>query len=1662
MIDAPSTALTRDSFGKQSIIEITNGAHVAMTGFTIQGPGPGPYDSLDYGIFVIGGAALSIDHSTVADIADSPLSGDQNGVAIRAGSQALGQVGQLVAYDDTITGYQKGGIVIDGTGSAGIIEGNVIQGIGATTLIAQNGVQISRGATAVVNSNTISGNEYSGIYGGPDPVDDTQSTGILLYQAGDGTVAAQNTLLDNDIGIYSQSSGTSKIESNVIGSATDPNRYFGVIADQGNTLLLGNTVTGGNVGVLAIVYDGNSANSQVTSVGNTISQASQAGIEVYDQDTSGTILPTLTENYDTVSGNAVGLDGEGGQVLVQNSQFLGNTTAGVEVAQGAVVDLGNVYNASTPTTSLGVSTGGNNIAGNAAGILNTSVPILAQGNWWGDATGPSGAQPGLGDSVSGNVDGSAFLASAVSWSLPSVSGVLAAGTEGQPFSGQVAAFTDSDSSLVAGDFTAAVLWPDGTSTSGNVVGSNGSFTVLGNGETFAQQGSFPIEITVTDTVHSVSMTTTTTAVVTPAPLAGSSVTLTSVEGTPISGPVASFVDGDPILTAASFTATITWGDGHTSVGTVVANGQSGFAVLGTNTYAQFGNYSVSVVIQEIQGGNSITVTSTASIADAPITVSGLNVTAVAGQSFTGQVGIIHDANLLATSGQYSIVINWGDGSAPDTTSGSAFAIGGGSFFITGTHLYATTGTRSVTVTVHDAGGQTSAATSSVAVGGPLFSSSAWTPPRLDALQGVGEVGQLPQLFRPVTDKLVSQLGLTYTNITISGSVLLDDGGSYQLNVQETGTLWTGQSFTLTVTGSINFFLSEQGSVNSTGYTLTAVALTQTGAVNWSFLEKDGSGATVLNQGGTDNVNVTQTGLAVDGFFWKGLGWQAITQQVIQDNNLNLSFAASSNYAITETAGTESYTFSITNGQATISGTGSQPLPSLLQTGVQGYNYTLSSTFSYGKQGADTFTLYEHASSGGCFGFGMTLDSVSYSETGDATNDPSLGYQSQFTQVGTLTQTGSGLQTSNQNTSANSVSLGQTSSSNFQFSNALPYSYSENTQATDYSLTESGTYGNNRFSLNCVSYNAQGNGSYAMNLSATETSTGTFANTQTSAGLQSYGFLFNGSTQSTTGPYVQTSHLSRAETGVGTFAMANQGTYLNGGFNFTKVQLAETAAGTFSYHQDDTYTATITSGSFTQTGAGATQNVSVSGSFTGNVRSTDSLSQSGTVAYTLFQVGTMVSGSSALSCLVYSSSQTGTFSSGTTSSSSQIGTAVSNQSSTVPISFGVGTKTTTSTSNYTYNSNSTSTSSDRGSFSQGTYQAGTLRNNVFSLSCVTYAQSASDTWNVSGGDQSFSSGLSTNTQLTTTQAGVGSSIVGLSTITQTSNTSFASTYNDSFSQAGTNSTSLQNSGSYLGGVYAFGNVIYQVTSTQTGTTSAAGRDSFVSSGSSGTTTWNNSGKIGPYGPLGTSTASGLGSFTTSSQSTFNQNGGDDWTQNSSASSAVSLYERGRFSNGSYSLSSVAYSVGSSDSWSYRRTDSSAGTGTYRTSANGLGTLISGSGTSNIAIGSGSYGQTSSGTFSASSGDTLAQSGSDTLYQSERGTFAGNAFSFPSLVFQASSSQSNTLQVAGQSASSGTSALSFTSSSNQANSGNIFGAGLQRTEFVHPERTEQLLPDLQRDK
>lgn len=207
-IQAPALATMT---GHHAIVEVENAQNVTIDGFTIEGPSSAANSGGNfYGIRIDDGSA-TIENNHITKIEDTPFGGAQEGVAILVGRAADGTTGTAIISQNFIDQYQKGGIVVDNIGSSAEIDHNTIIGQGPTALNTQNGVQISRGATADVSNNRISDNEYTG---GGDV-----GTGVFLFQAGTVRVD-QNTLSHNDVGIYDQGSDNVVIEYNQISRNT--------------------------------------------------------------------------------------------------------------------------------------------------------------------------------------------------------------------------------------------------------------------------------------------------------------------------------------------------------------------------------------------------------------------------------------------------------------------------------------------------------------------------------------------------------------------------------------------------------------------------------------------------------------------------------------------------------------------------------------------------------------------------------------------------------------------------------------------------------------------------------------------------------------------------------------------------------------------------------------------------------------------------------------------------------------------------------------------------------------------------------------------------------------------------------------------------------------------------------------------------------------------------------------------------------------------------------------------------------------------------------------------------------------------------------------------------------------------------------------------------
>ena len=207
-----------------------------------------------------------------------------------------------------------------------------------------------------------------------------------------------------------------------------------------------------------------------------------------------------------------------------------------------------------------------------------------------------------------------------------------AAAEDVAFAGPVATFTDSDATQPASNFTATIAWGDGTTSAGTVTGGSGSFTVTG-AHTYAESGSFTVTTTVTDAANATTASGSGTATVSESDvLAGTGLAIAAARAIPFSGPVATFTDTDTASGAGEFTATIAWGDGVTSAGTVTGSAGA-FTVSGAHTYATAGTFAVTTTLADVPPGTATataagTATVAAGVVAAVPSLDGLGLTAL--------------------------------------------------------------------------------------------------------------------------------------------------------------------------------------------------------------------------------------------------------------------------------------------------------------------------------------------------------------------------------------------------------------------------------------------------------------------------------------------------------------------------------------------------------------------------------------------------------------------------------------------------------------------------------------------------------------------------------------------------------------------------------------------------------------------------------------------------------------------------------------------------------------------------------------------------------------------------------------------------------------------------------------------------------------------------
>jgi hypothetical protein len=194
------------------------------------------------------------------------------------------------------------------------------------------------------------------------------------------------------------------------------------------------------------------------------------------------------------------------------------------------------------------------------------------------------------------------------------------GVEGHPVSGTLATFTDPDTQASPATFSATIGWGDGTTGTGTIVqNADGSFSVSGT-HLYALSGTFAPTVLVRDS-GGAETSIATPVTINDAPLSAQGVPLTMTAGQDFQGVVATFLDTNPDGSPNENSASIDWGDGTVTPGSVTQESNGGFSVAGEHIYGTGGPYTVTVTITAT-GGSSVTATSAVNVSERQTPLSG--------------------------------------------------------------------------------------------------------------------------------------------------------------------------------------------------------------------------------------------------------------------------------------------------------------------------------------------------------------------------------------------------------------------------------------------------------------------------------------------------------------------------------------------------------------------------------------------------------------------------------------------------------------------------------------------------------------------------------------------------------------------------------------------------------------------------------------------------------------------------------------------------------------------------------------------------------------------------------------------------------------------------------------------------------------------------------
>jgi hypothetical protein len=656
--------------------------------------------------------------------------------------------------------------------TATVAEGDVLAGTGiqfsgteaqsfsgtVATFTDQDAVTPASGFSATINWGDGTPNTSGSVSGSAG---NFTVSGVHTY-AEEGIFTVTVTLRDNAPGTaQAAANSTATInEGNLVVTptpivATEGQAFNGQVAlftDVGSTELAGSFTATINWG------DGT---TNTGTVGGVAGAFTVSGSHTYMDEGTFNVTITVTEvgaPSGTSSGSGTATVGEG-DVLGSSATNI-NATEG-QAFNGQVATFTTTFLANTGADFSATIDWGDNTAPTSGTITGGSGNFTVTGSHVYADEGNFNAKVTIRDNAPGTAQTVASAAATVAeGDTLSSSGLNLNAGEKQVFSGVVANFTSNFAANLGADFTASINWGDGNTTSGVVAGTNGAFSVSG-AHTYTEEGTFNVTVTIQDDGAGTATTTAnSTMIVAETDLTVSAQAISTIEGQAFNGQVATFTDTGSIDPAGSFSASIDWGDGQTSQGTVASSGPGAFTVSGSHTYADEGSFTVKVTVTEqgtppfnASGSAVATVAEGDTLTATAVAINGFERT-----GFNGQVASFTTTYAANTAADFSASIDWGDG----TTTAGVIAGSAGSFTVSGSHTYMEEGKFTVKVTVNDnaPGTATASATNTATVQEELLPGG---------VRGTPNQRFISETYRDLLGRQVDSTGLNaFTNFMASG------------------------------------------------------------------------------------------------------------------------------------------------------------------------------------------------------------------------------------------------------------------------------------------------------------------------------------------------------------------------------------------------------------------------------------------------------------------------------------------------------------------------------------------------------------------------------------------------------------------------------------------------------------------------------------------------------------------------------------------------------------------------------------------------------------------------------------------------------------------------------------------------------------------------------